>query len=297
MITHNKNGPQHKGKQSSWPVRIITVNWNAYVDTARLLTQLKQLRYPAYEIVVVDNASTDGSYEQLRKDFPDAQLMRMPANVGFGAANNAALRPALADNIPFAWLINNDAVPDVEALTAMVSTLESNPTTGVCGSLIFDLDHPNTLQARSGGRIFPWLGYARLNKSESDSIDFITGTSMLLRLDALRDTGLFDESYFLYWEDADLCYRLQRAGWQLAASEGRVQHATSRSTKRNMKARSFHIQRSYTRFVFTYYRMPYIRSLCATILQATGKMLRGHPDAAIGAWQGWRAGLNIVHAP
>lgn len=279
-------------------VRIITINWNAYEDTARLLNRLRHLAYPAFDMVVVDNASTDGSQARLSAEFPEATVLPMATNAGFGGANNAALLQAISDGIPWAWLINNDAWPDPDALSALVAAGQAQPHTGAVGGVVFDESPPERIQAWGGGRIYPWSGVVRLGTTSRDPLEFITGACLLLNTDALREVGLFDERFFLYWEDADLCFRLRNAGWGLAvADSARIHHRGSATTRRNPRLRSFHSARSLVRFMEKHERFPRLKSFTATAFQSLLKLLRGNIPAAAGFWQGWRAGLGASRLP
>lgn len=279
-------------------VRIITINWNAYDDTARLLQRLRRLAYPAFEVVVVDNASTDGSREKISAEFPEATVLPMPDNAGFGAANNAALRQALQDNIPWVWLLNNDALPDPETLTALVAAGQAAPRIGAIGGVVFDESPPDRLQAWGGGIIYPWLGAVRLGTAANQPVEFITGACLLLRTDALRKVGMFDKRFFLYWEDADLCFRLRKAGWHLAvADSARIHHRGSATTGRNPRLRSFHSARSLVLFLSNHERFPSLKSFTAIAFQSLLKCLRGNFSAAAGFWAGWRAGRAVQQSP
>lgn len=284
----------------SWPVQnpprllVVTINWNAHDATARLLHSLQAQDGVGFEVAVVDNGSTDGSLEQLRREFPHVQFLALPFNAGFGAGNNVALRQAMDRGIPYVLLINNDAVPEPGALASLAAHLEADSGAGAAGAVVLD-DHVETrIQAWGGGRIHPWLGWARHNRSAADPLEFITGAALLLRTEALRQTGLFDERFFLYWEDVDLCFRLRKAGWRLRVSEARIRHAESFTTGRNPRLRSFHSGRSLVLFMNKHERWPRMKSLSAVAFQSLLKLLRGQGAAAMGFWAGLRAGFSVL---
>jgi len=280
------------------PVGIVTVNWNAAAETARLLESLRALDYPDFRTVVVDNGSTDRSPDVLEKDFPEATVLRLPDNAGFGAANNAALRRFLEDGVPFAWLLNNDARPEPGALRALVDALLAAPRAGAAGAVVLEDDGSGRVQAWGGGRLLPWIGGVALHRKPADPLEFVTGASCLLRASTLREIGLFDERFFLYWEDADLCLRLRRAGWQLAVAENaRVLHQGSATTGRLPRLRAYHSARSYGLLLHKHFSRPAARSLTAACFQSAGKLLRGNLPAFLGRWQGWRAGQAAARLP
>jgi GT2 family glycosyltransferase len=277
-------------------VRIVTLNWNSYDDTARLLDSLRRLSHPAFDVVVVDNASTDGSLERLRAGFPEATYLSMPTNAGFGAANNAALRQALHENIPFVWLINNDAIPEPGALDVLLDRMQAVPEAGAVGGIVIDDAPSGRIQAWGGGQIHPWLGYVRLNASAAEPLEFITGACLLLRTAALREVGLFDERFFLYWEDADLCFRLRKASWVLTVAETRISHKGSATTRRFPRTRSLHSARSLVLFMDRHVRWSGPKCLSAICFQSLCKVLRGNLPAAAGFWQGWHAGRIVLRS-
>ncbi len=278
------------------PVAVITVNWNTHDDTARLLQSLRE-QHPPPIVFVVDNGSTDGSYEQLQASFPEVRYLQMGRNRGFGAANNAALRVLQAEAIPFAWLINNDTIPEPGALGVLVDHMLERPAAGAAGCIVLEADGPGRrIQAWGGGHIIPWLGTAKLNQSEAEPLEFITGASLFLRTKALEDVGVFDEHFFLYWEDADLCFRLREAGWKLTVAEAVVRHKGSATTGRFPRMRAYHNARSFSLLMHKHARRPRLCGFTAAVAQSFGKLLRGNLPAAAGRWQGWRAGCDAVRS-
>lgn len=284
---------------SKTPPRVlaVTVNWNSPDDTARLLGAFRAFANPACEVVVVDNGSTDGSLDKLRTAFPEVRFLVLPANAGFGTANNAALREALDQQIPYVWLINNDALPDAGSLAALVARLEADPRAGAAGAVVVDDDAAARIQAWGGGHIRPWLGGVRLHRAPAEPLEFLTGACLLLRTAALREIGLFDERFFLYWEDADLCFRLQKSGWNLVVADTRIRHRGSATTGRNPRLRSFHSARSLILFLSNHERFPSLKSFTAIAFQSLLKCLRGNFSAAAGFWAGWRAGRAVQQSP
>lgn len=271
------------------PVHIVTLNWQNWPVTSVLLRALRNLRYEDHRVVVVDNGSTDDSVERLRELFPEVELIEAGRNLGFGGGNNLALRRALDAGAAYAWVLNNDAEPDPDALKELVETAERYPRAGAVGSVIHNAARRDLIDAWGGARIAPWIGYARFARRPGDTVTYITGTSMLLRCEALRETGLFDESLFMYWEDADLCLRLREKGWALAvADRSRVWHTMSTTTGRDPRARAYHIMRSYARFLRKHYPHPAACAFSALLLQTAGKTCRRRWDEVRGLWAGWK---------
>jgi len=197
----------------------ILLNWNKGDLTCACLDSLLEAGFELQNIIVVDNASTDGSPAIIASRFPELRILRNKANLGFGAGNNVGIRDALASGAKFIWLLNNDTIVAKGTFTAMLEQMEADPKIGIVGSVISRMDSTRALQAFGGYKLNVERCYV-LPCAIGERPDFITGASMLLRREALLDSGLFDEKFFMYWEDADLCLRIKAHGWGIAVAEG-----------------------------------------------------------------------------
>lgn len=204
-------------------VSIIILNWNRWKDTIECVESCSKLSYPTFRILIVDNGSTDGSEAILRKRFPDIEFIQTHANLGF-AGNNVGIRYALEQGADYVWLLNNDTVVDVEALSALVQVAESDKTLGMVGSKIFYHDNPRLLWY-AGAELDPHrpyrLAHRGVNEEERGHYDeivetgYVTGCSLLARREMIDSIGLLDEDFFLYFEDTDWNARAKAAGWKL----------------------------------------------------------------------------------
>ena len=202
------------------PVFIVVLNWNGWHDTSECLDSLRFLRYENFTVLVVDNASTDGSATELRARFPRIELIENPANLGFAAGNNVGIRRALALGAAYVWLLNNDTVVSSEALSALVALAEQDPRAGIVGSVLYEYAVPNEVQAWGGGALRPWLGTTTQFTAPRAKVDHVVGASMLLRSGMLRSAGLLDEDFFFFMEDTELSWRARRAGWNVRVAPG-----------------------------------------------------------------------------
>jgi GT2 family glycosyltransferase len=170
-------------------------------------------------------------------------LIRTGANLGFAGANNVAMRWALRYRPPrYFWLLNNDAVVDADALAALVEQAEREPRVGMVGSRLLEYHRPQVVQTLGGGRLIRWQGLTRfIRRGAPDGSrwdhplepDYVTGSSLLARADAVRQIGLMEEGYFLYSEEVDWCLRARRRGWRMAYCPGsRVWHKEGASFER-----------------------------------------------------------------
>ena len=212
-------------------VTVVVVNWNGYEDTRRCLRSLGALEYEPLHVVVVDNGSTDGSAARIESEFADVELVRSPRNLGFAGGANLGIRAGLQRGSEFVWLLNNDAEVEPRTLEALVAEAQRDERTGVVGGVVFGRD----------GRVHTWgggtvsrLGIATLVEARpARPLDYVTGACMLLRRRLLEEVGLLDDTFFFYFEDADLCRRARAAGWKLAvAHDARIVHAVGATVER-----------------------------------------------------------------
>jgi GT2 family glycosyltransferase len=207
---------------------IIIINWNTIELLARALRSVYEAGDDlASEVLVVDNASSDGSAAMVRQRFPQACLIENAQNAGFAAANNQAIRQSQGRHV---LLLNSDAQVCPGALQALVAFMEGHPRAGACGPRLLNADgtlqpscHPMLTPGREFWRLlflerlwpratYPQRGWDRHRPRQ---VEVIKGACLLLRRAALKQVGLLDERYFMYSEEMDLCYRLLRAGWEL----------------------------------------------------------------------------------
>jgi N-acetylglucosaminyl-diphospho-decaprenol L-rhamnosyltransferase len=206
---------------------IIVVSYNTRELLRQCLSSLS-LHCPAAEIVVIDNASDDGSAQMVRKELPAVRLIALDKNLGFAAANNIGLESARGE---FILLLNSDTYVEDDSLERCRAWMESHPAVGAASPRLIGFDG----QHQSCARPFPsfwdklqvalWLPGAVANH-DGETSGWLIGAALMLRREALRGLdGLLDSGYFMYWEDTDLSARLLHAGWKLAVfGEGHVRH-------------------------------------------------------------------------
>ena len=244
---------------------IVLLNWRTAPMTLRAaaegLAAMAELRriMPAAlcEMVIVDNASGDGSYEMLSEAATGrgwtkdgtVRVIQSGHNGGFGAGNNVGIRAGMSDGTPpdLVYLLNSDAFPEPDALLALIRALAADPGAGIAGSFIFGEDstpHETAFRFPSflsefetsacTGPISRLLSRFRVPldiPQHTTRVDWLAGASMMIRREVLEQIGLFDETFFLYFEETDLCLRAERAGFAtLYVPESRVMHIGSVST-------------------------------------------------------------------
>jgi len=185
-----------------------------------LLACLESLRGVDAEVVVLDNASEDGSAEAVRERFPDVRLIEQRHRAGFGANHNTVIR---ATTGRYVYVLNEDTTSADWGFDRMVAHLDANPRVA---ALAPRLEYPDGRLQNSAWR-FPTpavaaLGLLTLSRAgvvlsggrETRDVDWAMAAALLVRREALDDVGLFDEDFFIYSEETDLCLRLRRAGWR-----------------------------------------------------------------------------------
>jgi GT2 family glycosyltransferase len=222
---------------------IVVLNWNSREMTEQCLQSLLAMEGSSFEILVVDNGSRDGSVEYLRNRFPQIQVIANGRNLGFAAGCNVGIRQGLAEDADFILLVNNDTIIDPSLLSELLAEAQRSPKAGILSPKIYYYD-PNDAIWWVGGTYSCWTGLARhidLRKKDSGKydtprdLDWATGCVMLLRGEALRAAGMFDEQFFGNGEDLDLSLRMRQLGYVVRyVPAARVWHREGIDYKKNV---------------------------------------------------------------
>ena len=232
-------------------VAVVVVSYNTRDLLINCLSSVIESTRPAdVDIVVVDNASNDESLGAVRQTYPQIITIANRANLGFAAACNQAIRASTA---PFILLLNSDATITPQSFQALYETMSGNAQCGSAGCRIVNSAGAETTntrnfltpfnQALEQSGIVSWINWKYLRRShrptpdqnEQDcSVDWIDGACLMIRRAALDEVGLFDEEFFMYSEDEDLCFRLRKHGWTICYSaKGNACHHGAASTSQN----------------------------------------------------------------
>ncbi len=216
-------------------VWIVVLNWNRPQDTLACVSSLRELDYPSFRILVVDNGSTDDSVE-LFQELPGVELLVNEENLGFAAGNNQGIQYALDHGADYVLLLNNDTTVSPPLLSRMVEAAQTDPQIGLVGPMIYYSDRPDQVWF-AGMRFRHGLYVVRRGLhldpplDPIEEVDFISGCGMLVPRQTWERIGLFDPRFFMYYEDLDLCVRAKDAGYRIiCATEAHMWHALSAST-------------------------------------------------------------------
>jgi GT2 family glycosyltransferase len=244
--------PSARRHKPELQLSIIIVNYNVRDFLHQSLRSLDKARAGLKsEIIVVDNASGDGSVEMLRSRFPGIRLIANTTNLGFAKANNLALKITRGE---YCLLINPDTVVQEDTLRVMLEFFRDNPDVGLAGCKILNPDGTFQLACR---RSFPtpWVAFTKLfglaallpksrvfgiynltylDPDQHYEVDAVSGSFMMVRRKAYQAVGGLDEEFFMYGEDLDWCYRIQHAGWKIYYVPGTsIIHYKGESTRRS----------------------------------------------------------------
>lgn len=204
---------------------ISVVNYNAGEHLIRCLDSLRKIKEEIeFDVYVVDNNSSDGSIESSKKKFPNFNYILNTENLGFGKAHNLALKKA---KTPYVLVLNPDTQIPPETLVKMLEFMEENPQVGIASPRVEKADGSLDVASHRGFPT-PWASFLyyflkndRLyhltdrDMTKTHEVDSVVGAFMLIRKSVLEIVGYFDEDYFLYGEDIDLCFRVKKAGFKV----------------------------------------------------------------------------------
>jgi N-acetylglucosaminyl-diphospho-decaprenol L-rhamnosyltransferase len=249
---------------------VIIVNYRARDLLRDCLRSVHSSEGCTPAVCVVDNASGDGTMDMLATEFPAVHAVLLPENVGYGAANNVGIRQSLGDGSKhvapdYILLLNPDTVLPANALASSVAFLEANTRAGAVGPKLVRQDGSLDKACRRGFptpsvALYHFLGldqrwpasprFGRYNMTYLDidqpsEVDSLVGAYLMLRTSALEAAGLFDEAFFMYGEDLDLCYRVKAAGWQVWYDPSvTILHYKGASSKQNSAKANYEFYRS-----------------------------------------------------
>jgi GT2 family glycosyltransferase/lipopolysaccharide/colanic/teichoic acid biosynthesis glycosyltransferase len=278
--------------QESTELSIIIVSYNVRAFLLHCLESVhRATENIRAEIYVVDNASADGSVQAIKSHFPDVKLIKNDKNLGFAAANNLALKKTSGKYVLF---LNPDTVVQEDTFSSLLNFMGNNPQAGAVTCKILNPDGSFSVDSRHSipspltafwkliglNRIFPKskifgrYNLTYLDPDEINSVDAISGSIMFIRKDTIDDVGPLDESFFMYCEDIDYCYRITQAGWQIYYfPETQIIHYKGESTKRSDLDYVINFNKSLYLFYKKHFQHRYVRVFSLGIL--AGVFIRG----------------------
>jgi len=205
------------------PISIIIPNWNGGEKITRCLNSIKSLDYPSYEVIVIDNNSSDGSNKEIKKKFgkfKKFKLIENKENKGLSKALNQGIKNSKSD---FLLFLDNDVILNKDLLYILIEYIK-NPKIGIVSPKIYYYKKPKILNA-TGFSINSFIGKTRVigmgeadvgQFSKKEKREFVQGAVFLTKKEIIKKVGLMDESFFVYYLDADFCLRVRKARYEIA---------------------------------------------------------------------------------
>ena len=202
-------------------VDIVILNFNQEADTNECILSLKRMNYKNYRIILVDNDSFDGSGFRIKERFREIELLRSEKNLGFAGGCNLAIRRSMEKNPSgYILLLNNDTIVSENLLDSLLSVAEGSEEIGIAGAVNYYYNDPEKIHM-SAHRFLWWLGIQKRAQGDIDAAfkeaQSVSACCMLIKKEVIQTIGLFDERFFIYYEDSDLCLRARRAGFKVVA--------------------------------------------------------------------------------
>lgn len=213
--------------------RIVTVilNTNRCDDTLACLESLHNVDYENHRVIVLDNASTDGSVAAIAGRFPDVQIISLPQNRGYAGNNNVGIAAAVEDppaglGADWVFVLNEDTLLAPDCLSQMIAAAKGQTRAGIVGPMVYHADsglNGAQIIQSAGGRLDRYWVSHHIGENEPDhgqydaprTVDWISGCAILVHRDVIHEVGPLDERFFYYWEETEWCIRARRAGWDI----------------------------------------------------------------------------------
>ncbi len=271
---------------------IVIPNWNGAHHLPICLEALRAQTYPSLEVILVDNASTDGSQALVAERYPEVRLLALDRNVGLTGGNNAGFRLARGE---VCISLNNDTEVEARFVEALVTALQAHPEAGMAAAKMLLFDRRDTLHSAGDGYGVDGIPFNRgvwqRDDGQFDEPGWIfggCGGAVAYRRTMLDDVGLFDESFFMYCEDVDLNWRAQLAGWKCWYTPAAVVYHKLSATGGGPLA-SFYTGRNTLWVIAKNYPAPLLRKYWPRIVRAQLNISRD----ALRAWRGTAARARL----
>ena len=288
-------------------VAAIVLNYNGREVTLQALESLTAMTYPAFDLVVVDNGSTDGSFEAVTEAFPQVFQVRTEINEGAAAGCNLGIRWAMERDYDYLLILNNDIEVDPGMLTELVAVAQRDPTIGCVGPKeYYYWDRQRIWSA--GGRlrfresITRERGDGEIDQGQYDrdeEVGYVNGCAMLVRREVVEAVGLWDPIFHLAVEDADFCTRMKSQGYRCwYAHRGKLWHRVAYATGVYKPGKTFHTGRSTAIYLRRYANpLQWVKALAflAASLPAAWvrELFKGNQAAAVSKLKGFVAGIRV----
>lgn len=311
--------PIHPEITTRTTVVAVIVTWNKQAEVIRCINSVLASTHPIEAIIVVDNASTDGTEQAVKQTFGNTvHLLVNISNKGGSGGFYDGINAALYYQADYLWLLDNDIIVAPDALSQLLLVAQTEPQTGIVGSKIYFAEHPEIIWSM-GAKVNPWLAdIAVVGDKVRDGgqynklieVDYVPMCSMIVASKVIHTIGSVDPDYFIYNDDVDFCTRAKRAGFRVFSTPHSIawHDVTLNSSKASALAMYYFTRNNiyyFLKFAPVWYK-PIItgwllvflmRRLLATIKYWPGfqRFLQVEMATLAGFWDGWRGKRGRVY--
>ena len=213
-------------------IAAIILNTNRRDDTLACLSSLMANQYPDLEVIVLDNASTDGSVAAIHDQYPSVNIHALEENKGYAGNNNTGIQKALASAADWVFILNEDIILAKDALAQMMRAVVDRNDVGIIGPLVYHFDEPQIIQTAGGMLNQQWDSQHRAQNEADEHLfsspletDWVSGCAIGVRREAIEKAGMIDDRFFYYWEETEWCLRIRSYGWKaLIIPQAKIWH-------------------------------------------------------------------------
>ena len=242
----------------------IVLNNNHCEDTLQCLNSLYQNTYENHKIILLDNASIDGTVKAVRSLLPGVQIIELENNLGYAGNNNIGIQAAMEQGADWLFILNDDTILSQDCISNLVTVGESDPTIGIIGPMVYHHNEPDIIQS-AGGRVDRYLRGWHLGQNELDQgqyqqpypVEWISGCGIMVRRAVIEQVGAFDQRFFLYVEEFDFCLRASKAGWHIMnVPKAKLWHKGVQRDYQPKPSVTYYATRNHLLFLLKYHASP-----------------------------------------
>lgn len=282
-------------------VIIIILNTNRRDDTLACLESLEKSNYPNQQVIILDNASNDGSIDAIHAQHPEVDIVNLTVNRGYAGNNNVGIQIALEKGADWVFVLNEDTIVDPECMHYLIENAAKDTSIGIVGPMVYHFNEPGVIQS-AGGILTRHWDAIHTGSNETDLgqyhgnhfVAWISGCAILVKSDAINQIGLLDERFFYYWEETDWCFRAAEHGWKiLHVPQAKIWHKGVQRNYQPSANLDYYATRNRYLFyskhhaplkVWGYATIQTFRTLLSYTIRPKWRYKREHRNAI---WQGW----------
>jgi GT2 family glycosyltransferase len=274
----------------------VVLNNNRRDDTLQCLNSIIKNSYDNQKIILLDNASIDGTADAVSSLLPNVQIIDLQRNLGYAGNNNVGIQAALEQGADWIFILNEDTILAPDCISYLASCGESESRIGIVGPMVYHYDEPNIIQS-AGGRMDKHYRGWHLGQNETDKgqylqphcVEWISGCGIMVRRELIDQVGAIDERFFYYVEEYEWCVRAREAGWEVVhVPQAKLWH---KGVQRNYQPRpsvTYYATRNQLLLLLKHHAPPqawivtigqYIRTLVSWTIKPKWRDKREHRDA------------------